>query len=264
MVISFANQKGGVGKTTSCVNIGAALAEKGLRVLLLDLDPQGNTTSAVGISKKSVRASSYDLLLGSSDPRAALRETRVPNLFLIPTNLNLAGAEFELVSAENRSGRLREGISSLREEFAFILIDCPPSLGMLTINALTASDGVLIPMQCEYFALEGLSQLLLTIRRTKELYNPALQIVGILLSMYNGRLTLSAQVLAELKKYYADKLFAEPIPRSVRVAEAPSYGLPITVYDPRGKAAQVFRRTADELLSRVGYAIGERKEYAQG
>lgn len=178
-------------------------------------------------------------------------QTAYENLFLIPTNLSLAGAEFELVGAEGRTSRMAEALAPVKDAYDYLFIDCPPSLGLLTLNALAASAGVIIPMQCEYFALEGLSQLMLTIRRTKELYNPSLEITGILISMYNGRLNLSVQVLAELKKYYADKLFSETVPRSVRLSEAPSYGMPITEYDPHGKAADAYRKIAAELLTRV-------------
>ncbi|MBE6616089.1 MAG: ParA family protein [Ruminococcaceae bacterium] len=253
---AFANQKGGVGKTTSCINIAAAVAAKGYRVLLVDCDPQGNTTSGLGISKKEVRHTTYEGLLGEAVPQDCVLTTGVENLFLVPSTIQLAGAEFELIDMEKREGQMRRFLDGLTEDYDFAMIDCPPSLSMLTVNALTASDGVIIPMQCEYYALEGLSQLMLTIRKVKQLYNSRLSVLGILITMYNGRLNLSVQVLDEIKKYYADKLFPEPIPRSVKLTEAPSYGVPAVLYDKYNKGTQAYGKAAEEILRRTGFTAG--------
>ena len=250
-IIAFANQKGGIGKTTSAINVAAAIAQMGKKVLAVDCDPQGNCTSGFGINKKSLRFTSYDLLVGRVSGKDAVHSTEFQGISVIPANIALAGAEFELVELENRAFRLKNELDKLKDEYDYVVIDCPPSLGILTINALAASDGVVIPMQCEYFALEGLSQLMMTIRRTKELYNPDLEIAGILITMYNGRLNLSTQVLKELKKYYADKILSEPIPRSVRISEAPSHGLPICYYDKSSKGAKAYEKVAKELTLRI-------------
>ena len=239
--IAFANQKGGVGKTTSCINTAAAVAAKGYRVLLVDCDPQGNTTSGLGISKKEVKYTTYEGLLGEASPRDCVIPTAVENLFLVPSNIQLAGAEFDLIDMEKREARMRRFLNDLGEDYDFAMIDCPPSLSMLTVNALSAADGVIIPMQCEYYALEGLTQLMLTIRKVKQLYNPGLTVLGILITMYNGRLNLSVQVLEEIKKYYA---------------EAPSYGMPAVQYDKYNKGTQAYIRAAEEILKRTGMAAG--------
>lgn len=253
-VISFANQKGGVGKTTSCVNVASSAAEKGLRVLLIDSDPQGNSTSGVGVSKKSIGKTVYDVLLDDASPEEVIVKTEFQNLSLVPSTLNLAGAEFELFDVEHREKKLSQFIEKCTD-FDLIVIDCPPSLSMLTINALTASDGVVIPMQCEYYAMEGLTQLMFTIRKVKELYNKSLSVLGILITMYNGRLNLSAAVLAELKKYYADKLFKTTIPRSVKLSEAPGFGMPINHHEKYSKAADSYREVTSEMLSRIGIIV---------
>ena len=237
-IISFANQKGGVGKSTSAINTAAALGLLGKKTLLCDLDPQGNTTSGVGINKKSIRTSSYDVLISRCEASAAVLETNFKNLFILPSNITLAGAEFELVEAENREARLKAALSKLKDVFDYILIDCPPSLGILTINALVASDGIIVPMLCEYFSLEGLTQLMITVREIKRRYNPSLELTGILITMFNGRLNLSQEVLTELKKYYSDKLFSTMVPRSVRISEAPGFGEPIGYYDKFSRGAQ--------------------------
>lgn len=250
-IVAFANQKGGIGKTTSAINIAASVAAQGKKVLLVDCDPQGNSSSGLGINKKNLKISTYDLLVGRTDAADAVVSTAYENLSVIPTNISLAGAEFELIQLDDRAFRMKNGLEKLREAFDYIFIDCPPSLGILTINALVSADGVIIPMQCEYFALEGLSQLMVTVRKIKELYNPELDITGILITMYNGRLNLSTQVLSELKKYYADKLFKEPIPRSVRLSEAPSYGMPITHYDKSSKGGEAYAAVAAELMRRI-------------
>lgn len=251
VIIAFANQKGGVGKTTSAVNVAAAIAKLGHRVLLCDLDPQGNSTSGVGINKKSVRYSSYEALLGQCVPDSAVVETKWENLSLMPSTINLVGAEIELLDLPERERRFENAIKHLTKQFDFVVVDCPPSLGMLTINALTASDGVVIPMQCEYYALEGLTQLMITIKKIKQAYNKNLYIMGILITMYNGRLNLTNQVTAELKKYYADKLFKTTIARNVKVSEAPSFGEPVIYYDKYSKGALAYMDVAKELLDRI-------------
>lgn len=251
-VISFANQKGGVGKTTSCVNIASCAAESGLRVLLIDEDPQGNSTSGVGIEKRNVQKTTYDVLLEDADPADCVIRTEFRNLSVVPSNINLAGAEFELFDIEHRERQLSRFIDKCADDFDLIVIDCPPSLSMLTVNALTASDGVIIPMQCEYYALEGLTQLMMTISKVKKLYNPKLCVLGILITMYNGRLNLSASVLAEIKKYYGDKLFSAMIPRSVKLSEAPGFGQPINYHDKYSKACEAYRSAANEMLTRLG------------
>ena len=254
-ILAFANQKGGVGKTTSCINIASCAAEQGLRVLLVDIDPQGNTTSGVGITKKSVSKTAYDVLIDGADPADCIVKRAFANLSLVPSNLDLAGAEIELFDVPRRERRLAAFLDKCEGLFDLILIDCPPSLSLLTVNALTAADGVLIPMQCEYFALEGLIQLMLSIRRVKELYNPSLAVLGILITMYNGRLTLTSEVLGEIKKHYGDKVLKTAIPRSVRLTEAPGFGEPINVYDKVSKAADAYRAATKEILERIGIVV---------
>lgn len=250
-IIALANQKGGVGKSTCAINIAAGLGLKGKKTLLVDLDPQGNSTSGLGINKKQIKTSSYDLLISRSDADSATLKTSFENLSLVPSNITLAGAEFELVDADNRETRFKSALDKVKDKYDYIIIDCPPSLGLLTINALVASDGIAVPMLCEYFSLEGLTQLMMTIREIKKRFNPKLDLVGIVITMYNGRLNLSAEVLHELKKYYADKLFKTMIPRSVRLSEAPSYGQPIQYYDKRSKSAESYNDLVAELLSRI-------------
>ncbi|MBR5543390.1 MAG: ParA family protein [Oscillospiraceae bacterium] len=251
-IIAFSNQKGGVGKTTSAVNTAASLGNLGKKVLLVDFDPQGNATSGVGISKKSVVNSVYDLVIGRCSAKEAIIDTRFKNLSVIPSHISLAGAEFELVDENNRESKLREALNTVSDDYDYIIIDCPPSLGLLSINALAASTGVIIPMQCEYFALEGLSQLLLTIKQVKKLYNPELDITGIMITMYNGRLNLTLQVMDELKKYYADKIFRTTIARNVKLSEAPSYGEPILYYDKYSKGGLAYTEIAKEIIERIG------------
>ncbi len=251
VIISFANQKGGVGKTTSAVNIAACVASLGFRVLLADLDPQGNATSGVGQNKKSLHYSMYDALLGGCSPAAAIVPTQFDRLWLLPATMDLAGAEIELLDREKREYSLRSVLADVGEDFDFVFTDCPPSLGMLTVNALSCSHGVVIPMQCEYYSLEGLSQLMISIKKVKQLYNPLLSITGILITMYNGRLNLSTQVLAELKRYYADKLFKTPVVRNVKLSEAPSFGQPIFYHDKYSKGSLAYMEIAKELVSRV-------------
>ncbi len=250
-ILAFANQKGGIGKTTSAINVAAAIAVLGKNVLAVDCDPQGNMTSGFGINKKNLHTTSYDLLVGRAEGKDTVAKTNFDRISVIPANIALAGAEFELVELEERAYRLKNELDKLKNAYDYIVIDCPPSLGILTINALAAADGVVIPMQCEYFALEGLTQLMVTIRKIKELYNKDLEIAGILITMYNGRLNLSTQVLRELKKYYADKILSEPIPRNVRISEAPSFGMPICFYDKNSKGALAYEKAAKELMSRI-------------
>ena len=250
-IISFANQKGGVGKTTSCVNIAASLGLLGYKVLIVDLDPQGNTTSGVGVSKKGLKGSTKELLTGEKAPRDTVVETPYENLSVVPTNTALAGAEFELYDFEDSEYRMKTALAELKDEYDYILIDCPPSLGMLTINAFTASDGVIVPMQCEFYALEGLSQLMITINRIKKLYNENLNVSGILITMYNSRLLLSMQVISELKKHYADKIFETKISRNVKLTEAPGFGRPAYYHDKNSKGAKEYIEVAKELATRI-------------
>ena len=250
-IIAFANQKGGVGKTTSAVNIAASVGILGKSVLLIDLDPQGNTTSGVGINKKNLKSSSYELLIDEIDAKQAVVETEFRNLSVIPSNISLAGAEFDLYQLENREYRLKKQLEAVKDNYDYIFIDCPPSLGMITVNALAAADAVIIPMQCEYYALEGLSQLMITIRKIKQLYNPELEICGILITMFNGRLILTMQVISELKKYYSDKLFKTPVSRNVKLSEAPSFGKPVYYHDKSSKGAVEYLEVAKELIERI-------------
>ncbi|MBR3415915.1 MAG: ParA family protein [Clostridia bacterium] len=248
-VIAFANQKGGVGKTTSAVSLASSVAELGKSVLMIDCDPQGNTTSGLGINKKTLRHTTYNALTDGEGPETCVVRTKFDRLSVVPATIELAGAEFELISEDRRERRLADYIAKV-SGFDYVMIDCPPSLGMLTVNALTAADSVVIPMQCEYYALEGLTQLMLSIKKVKQLYNPRLTVAGILITMYNGRLNLSAQVLAEIKKYYSDKLFSVIIPRNVTVSEAPGFGTPINHHDRYSKGARAYMEAAEELMKR--------------
>ena len=250
-IVAFANQKGGVGKTTSAINIASALGIAGKRTLLIDCDPQGNASSGVGIHKSRNQATTYDVIIGRCQAANAILQTEYQNLNVIPSGMDLAAAELELADVENRQNRLKDPLSEISDKFDYILIDRPPSLGMLTINALTAANGVIIPMQCEYFSLEGLSQIMMTIKQVKKLYNGTLSLTGILVTMYNGRLNLSLQVLDELKKHYADKLFSVAITRNVRLSEAPSYGAPIQYYDKYAKGSADYDKIAAELMKRI-------------
>jgi len=247
--IAIFNQKGGVGKTTTNINLAACLALRGKKVLVLDIDPQGNTTSGLGITKKGLKNSSYDLLVEEGiNPFSTIFSTGVQNLDIIPASVDLCGAEVELVQLEGREKRLKKALEKIRPSYDYIFIDCPPSLGLLTINALTAVDSVLIPIQCEFYALEGVSQLMSTIELVKKSFNPALTIQGVILSMFDGRTNLSIQVVEEVKRYFGSKLYSTVIPRNVRLAEAPSYGLPITSYDPKSKGAVAYMDFAEEFL----------------
>ena len=250
-IVSFSNQKGGVGKTTSCVNISAQIANKGKKVLMIDMDPQGNATSGLGLQKSKIKNTIYDVIIGRCDISEAIIKTKFKNLSVIPSNIALAGAEIELQEVDEEIKFIELGLDSIKDDYDYIFIDCPPSLGMLTIKALSVSDGVVIPMQCEFYSLEGMSQLFNTIKRIHQLFNPELRIVGILLTMYNGRLTLTNQVVSELKKYYEDKLFKVPISRTVRISEAPGYGEPICYHDPYGKGSLEYAAVAKELMLRI-------------
>lgn len=246
-VISIANQKGGVGKTTTAVNLSTILAKRGKKVLLIDADPQGNATSGLGV-EKDVEFSTYDVLTNDTKLTEAFQKTVIDKLKVCPSNINLAGAEVELVSMMSREQRLKEKIEEIKNEFDFILIDCPPSLGLITLNSFTASDSVLIPIQCEYFALEGLGQLLNTIELVKKHLNKDLKIEGALLTMYDIRTNLSNQVVKEIKKYFNEQVYKTVIPRNVKLSEAPSFGMPITLYDPKSKGAKSYEKFTKELL----------------
>lgn len=249
-IVSIVNQKGGVGKTTSAVNLSAGIGMLDKKVLLVDVDPQGNTTSGYGINKSGLEKTSYQLLIGEAGAKETILHTKFKNVDIIPSSINLAAAEVDLIELEHREARLKMALAPVREEYDYIFIDCPPSLGLITINALVASDTVFVPIQCEYFALEGLSQLMASIRQIKRLYNPTVEIEGILLTMYDGRLNLTGQVVAEIKKYFSGKLYKTAIPRAVRLSEAPSYGQPIQYYDKRSKGAIAYNDLAEEFLKR--------------
>lgn len=251
--IAIFNQKGGVGKTTTNINLAACLAMHGQKILILDIDPQGNTTSGMGISKKGLENTMYEVLIEEDfDTTKAIRETSVKGLKIIPASVQLAGAEIELVELEGREKRLKKALDKVKDEFDYIFIDCPPSLGLLTINSLTAVDSVLIPIQCEFYALEGVSQLMSTVDLVKKSFNPNLEIEGVILSMFDGRTNLSIQVVEEVKNYFKEKVYTTVIPRNVRLAEAPSYGLPITEYDPYSKGAEAYMEFAEEFLESEG------------
>jgi chromosome partitioning protein len=249
-IIAVVTQKGGVGKTTSAVNLASSLGEIGKKCLLVDVDPQGNATSGVGINKRRVPLSSYDLLMGAEGTDKAALPTGFVNLAVIPSAVNLAGAEIEMVDVPRRESRLKAALAPYREQYDFILIDCPPALGLLTLNALVAADTFLIPAQPEFYALEGMSQLIATVRQVKRLYNPALELEGVLFTMYDGRTNLTQQVVAEVKKFFPRRVYATVIPRSVRLAEAPSHGKPINYYDKASKGAKAYRALAEEMLEK--------------
>jgi len=247
-IVAVANQKGGVGKTTSAVNLSAAVGDLGKRVLLVDIDPQGNATSGYGINKRDLNCSTYEMLVNGALAKDVVLKTRFKNVDVLPSNMSLAAAEVELVEIEKRETRLKISLVPLVENYDFIFIDCPPSLGIITINALCAADSVLVPIQCEYYALEGLSQLISTVRQVKRLYNPVLDIEGVLLTMYDGRLNLTQQVIAEVKKFFPRKVYGTFIPRAVRLSEAPSFGEPILYYDSRSKGSEAYTQLAKEFL----------------
>jgi len=247
-VISIFNQKGGVGKTTTNVNLCAALALKGKKVLSIDIDPQGNSTSGFGINKNQLEYTIYDVLIEDYDINKIIHKTEIENLDLVPANIQLAGAEIELTNTKHREKTLKEKMSLLDKEYDFIIIDCPPSLGLLSLNALTASHTVLIPIQCEYYSLEGVGQLIDTVKLVKKNLNPKLDIEGVLLNMFDGRTNLSVQVVEEVKKYFKDKVYRAVIPRSVRLAEAPSFGQPIMIYDEKSKGSIAYLKLSEEII----------------
>lgn len=249
-IMAIANQKGGVGKTTTVINLSSCISAKGKRVLMVDIDPQGNTTSGVGLNKEKMEKTIYDVLLNNENIRDCIIETCYDRLHILPANIELAGAEIELVSMEEREHRLKNALSIVKDEYDFILIDCPPSLGLLTINALTAADSVLVPIQCEYYALEGLTQLMNTIKLVQKSLNKDLIIEGVVLTMFDGRTNLSIQVVDEVKKYFRNKVYSSIIPRNIRLGEAPSFGQPIRIYDPKSKGAEAYEELAEEVIGR--------------
>lgn len=262
-VLSIANQKGGVGKTTTAINLSAALAASELRVLLVDSDPQGNSTTGVGVEKTSDRKTLYNVLLEETNAREAITTTVYDGLSLLPADQNLVASNLDLVDVKKREHRLRNALAEVASDFDYIVIDCPPALDLLTLNALAASDSVLVPIQCEFFALEGISQLMETIDRIKEAFNPSLNIEGVLLTMYDDRTNLTRQVESDLREFFADEVFKTVVPRSIRLAEAPSFGKPILAYDPRSRGAEAYIQLAKEILARAKRAQSESQKSAR-
>lgn len=249
-VISVVNQKGGVGKTTSAVNLVACLGAMGKKVLLVDIDPQGNTTSGYGISRKGLTATSYELLIGSCSARETIIKTKFQGVDIIPSNINLAGAEIEMAALDKREALLKNALAIVQNDYDYIFFDCPPSLGLITLNALTASDSFIVPIQCEYYALEGLAQLMATVRTIKRMYNPYIELEGVLLTMYDGRLNLTQQVVNEVKRFFPQKVYSTVIPRNVRLSEAPSFGQPVLYYDKSSKGSVAYVDFTKEFLKK--------------
>lgn len=247
-IIAIANQKGGVGKTTTSINLSASIAIQGKKVLLIDLDPQGNATSGVGIKKNNIKQSIYEVLINDEDIKKIIKETRVENLEICPASIKLAGAEVELVNFISRESRLKNAIDCLRNDYEYIIIDCPPSLGLLTLNAFTAVDSVIIPIQCEYYALEGLGQFINTIKLVQKHLNRSIKIEGVVLTMFNSRVKLCVQVAEEVKKYFGKKVYKSFIPRNIRLSEAPSFGMPVILYDSKSRGARSYMELASEII----------------
>ena len=250
-IICIANQKGGVGKTTTAVNLSACVAQLGKRVLLIDIDPQGNATSGLGVNKNKLEASVYDVLINDVDAAEVVRDTMIDTLKLLPSRVDLAGAEVELVNLLAREQRLKNAVAPIRDRYDYIFVDCPPSLGLLTLNALTMADTLLVPIQCEYYALEGLSQLMNTVKLIRRSLNPYLEVEGVVLTMYDGRTNLSQQVVGEVKRFFRNKVYNTIVPRSVRLGEAPSFGLPISLYAPKSTGADAYGALAAELVEKA-------------
>jgi chromosome partitioning protein len=259
-VLAVVNQKGGVGKTTTAINLSAALALEGLQILLIDCDPQANSSGGFGIARDADRRSSYSVLMGEASISDVALRTEIDTLKIVPSNKNLTGANVELIQMERRAYKLRDALEKVRDSYEFVILDCPPALDLLTLNALVASDRLLVPMQAEYFALEGISELMHTMDRVKEAFNPALEIEGVLLTMYDDRTNLAQQVTDNLREFFKDKLLKTVIPRNVRLAEAPSYGKPVLLYDPKSRGSESYRELADELLARNGIESPAAKE----
>lgn len=249
-IIAVANQKGGVGKTTTSINLAACLAEKGKKVLAVDMDPQGNLTSGLGVDKDSVEKSIYELIIGEVDIKEVINKEVLENLDIIPTSIDLSAAEIELIGVDDKEYILRNAIDQVKDQYDFVIIDCPPSLSMLTINAMTTADSVIVPIQCEYYALEGLSQLIHTVELVKDRLNSKLEIEGVVFTMYDARTNLSLQVVENVKENLQQNIYKTIIPRNIRLAEAPSYGLPINKYDPKSTGAESYMRLADEVIER--------------
>ena len=247
-IIAIVNQKGGVGKTTTAVNLSAAIGALDKNVLLIDIDPQGNSTSGMGINKRGLMTSSYEVIVEGKHAADAIIKTKYKNVSVLPSSMSLAGAELELVDMDKREERLKKALALIRNDYDYIFMDCPPSLGLITLNALCAADSVFVPIQCEYYALEGLSQLMSTIRQVKRLYNPMIELEGVLLTMYDGRLNLTQQVVSEVKRFFPKKVYGTVIPRTVRLSEAPGFGEPILYFDSRSKGSKAYTALAEEFL----------------